>query len=238
MSIRMFMALTIVAGLASVGKSEDNVLTPEEKAAGFELLFNGKDLERFEPRLSYGQWIVEEGAFRTCLFGQAAKYVPPPHLFTAQEFGNYILKVDFKLPPEPKDTHSGIILRVEGSHTYTEEKGLEINIFGAGRKLGLNSTGSIRHELQAPSKNALKGGGAWNQFVITMQDNRLTVDLNGAKINELNLDQWDKALKRPDGSDTRMRIPLTALPKKDSIGFRTDHGAPIWYKNVKIKTLP
>ena len=119
-----------------------------------------------------------------------------------------------------------------------EAKGLEVNIYGAGRKLGLNSTGSFRHDLQAPSKNALKGGGAWNRFQITVQGSKIVVELNGDKINELDLKQWDKPGKRPDGSDHRLPMALTELPKKDfTSGFGTDHGNPIWFKNIKIQVL-
>lgn len=231
------MAWVALLLLSPVCRGEDNVLTPEETKSGYALLFNGQDFGRFRPSLNYGQWIVEEGAFRTCLFGQAAKYVTPPHLFTAESYENYQLKVDFRLPPEPRDTHSGIILRVGGTPPNVEAKSLEVNIYGAGRKLGLSSTGSFRHDLQAPSKNALKGGGAWNQFHISVRANRVTVELNGEPINELNLAQWDKPGKRPDGSDHRLPMALTELPKRDVIGFRTDHGNPIWFKNAKIRVL-
>lgn len=237
MKTRIFGVFVGMLGLVAVGRGQDNVLTKEEKAEGYTLLFNGHDFDRFRPSLSYGQWIIEDGEFRTCLFGQAAKYVPPPHLFTSETFGNYILKVDFKLPPEPRDTHSGIMLRIGGTPPNTEAKGLEIDIYGASRRLGLNCTGSFRHELRAPTKNMLRGGGAWNQFVITVKGDHVAVDLNGERINELNLDQWTTALKRPDGTAHRFPMALTELPKKDAIGFRTDHGAPIWFKNVKIKTL-
>ena len=74
----MIRSLTAMAFLVltPLCQAEDNVLTPEEKKEGFVLLFNGQDFAHFRPSLSYGQWIVEEGEFRTCLFGQAAKYVP------------------------------------------------------------------------------------------------------------------------------------------------------------------
>lgn len=230
----LFTLLVLSIALTSMCWAEDNVLTPEEKKAGFVLLFNGQDFANFRPSLNYGQWIVEEGAFQTCLFGQAAKYVPPPHLFTAEAYENYRLKVDFKLPPEPRDTHSGIILRVGGTPPNVEAKSLEVNIYGAGRKLGLNSTGSFRHELQAPSR---KGGGSWNHLEVIVNENRIAIEMNGETINEIDLRQWDRPGKRPDGSDHRLALALTELPKKDFIGFRTDHGSPIWFKNVKIQVL-
>ena len=53
--------LAVLLGSISIARAETlNTLTDEEKNAGFELLFNGKDLEGWEQK---GNWKVEEGAF-------------------------------------------------------------------------------------------------------------------------------------------------------------------------------
>ncbi len=243
MNARWFSWL-LVLGLAagpSAVQAADNELTAAEKADGFVLLFNGSDLDGFRPcsTLNYCKWIVEDGAIRTCLFGGRAKYVPPGHLYTAKEYENYVLKVDVRLPPAPKDTHSGIILRVGGTPPDAEAAGLEVDIYGAGRRLGPNCTGSFRHELRAPSKNAVKTDGEWNSLVIAVNKNLIQVELNGEKINQLDLDEWTTAGKRPDGTAQRLtKLALKDLPRSGRIGFRDDHGSPVWYKNIKLKPLP
>jgi hypothetical protein len=222
-------------------RAADNELTPAEKADGYVLLFNGKDLDGFKPpgTLNYCKWIVEEGAIRTCLFGGWAKYVSPGHLYTTREFENYILKLDVKVPPAPKGTHSGVILRVGGTPRDEEAAGLEINIYGVSQKPGNYTTGAFRHDIRAPTKEMLNKDGDWNSFVITVNKNLINVELNGEKINELNLDEWDTAGKRPDGTAHKLtKVALKDLPRKDRIGFRDDHGSPVWFKNIKLKPLP
>jgi hypothetical protein len=55
----------------------------------------------------------------------------------------------------------------------------------------------------------------------------------------LNLDEWDAAGKRPDGSAHRLtKVAVKDLPRMGAIGFRDDHGSPVWYKNIKLKPLP
>lgn len=234
-------AFVLLAIVAPGARAADNELTPEDKAEGYTLLFNGMDLDGFRPpgTLNYCKWIVEEGTIRTCLFGHWAKFVAPGHLYTAREYENYVLKVDCKVPAAPKNTHSGIILRVGGKPRDDEAAGLEINIYGPQSKPNSYSTGSFRHDIRSPTKEVLKTDGGWNSFVITVNKNRIAVELNGEKINELDLDEWDTPGKRPDGTPHKLtKVALKDMPRQGAIGFRDDHGSPVWYKNVKLKPLP
>lgn len=234
-------AFAVLALGHSQAQAADNELTAEEKAEGYVLLFNGKDLDGFgKPgTLNHNKWIVEDGGIRTCLFGGYAKYVPPGHLYTTKEYENYVLKLEFRVPEAPKGTHSGVILRVGGMPRDDEAAGLEINIYGAQPKPSFYSTGSFRHDLRMVSKEMLKKDGGWNQFVITVNKAKVAVELNGEKINEIDLDEWDTAGKRPDGTTHKLtKLPVKDLPRKGPIGFRDDHGGPVWYKNVKLKPLP
>src|SRR4051794_19254377 len=96
-------ALAALLALAPAARAADNELTPEEKAEGYVLLFDGRSLDRFRPiGLGYGKWVGEDGVIRPCLFGQRAKFVPPGHLFTAREYTDYVLKLDFRVPPAPQ----------------------------------------------------------------------------------------------------------------------------------------
>ncbi|OAI55088.1 hypothetical protein AYO44_02815 [Planctomycetaceae bacterium SCGC AG-212-F19] len=239
--LQVVTAFILLTSHAPAVQAADNELTPEEKAEGYVLLFNGKDLDGFRPpgTLNYCKWIVEEGTIRTCLFGHWAKYVPPGHLYTARAYENYVLKVDVKVPPAPKGTHSGIILRVGGMPRDDEAAGLEINIYGAQPKPNSYSTGSFRHDIRPPTKEMLKKDGDWNTFVVTVNKNRIAVELNGEKINELDLDEWDTPGKRPDGTAHKLtKVALKDMPRQGAIGFRDDHGSPVWYKNIKLKPLP
>ena len=239
--LRSVFAFALLWLLAPTARAADNELTESEKAEGYVLLFNGKDLEGWRPpgTLNYCKWIVEDGAIHTCLFGGTAKYVSPGHLYTLKEYENYVLQLDFKVPAAPKGTHSGVILRVGGTPRDAEAASLEVNIYGVSSKPGHYTTGSFRHDLRAPARELLKTDGGWNHMAVTVNKNLVTIELNGEKINELNTDEFDTVGKRPDGTAHRLtKLAVKDMPRTGAIGFRDDHGGPIWYKNVKLKPLP
>ncbi|MGE3806848.1 MAG: DUF1080 domain-containing protein, partial [Gemmataceae bacterium] len=236
-------ALKLTPAVApNTGAEGDNQLSPAEKAEGYVLLFDGKNLDGFGPsyaRLTHSKWIVEDGVIHTCLFGGLPKYVYPGHLYTSKEYKNYVLKFDLRVPAAPKGTHSGVILRVGGKPPDAEAAGLEVNIYGCSKKVGHYTTGSFRHDLQAPAKDALKTDGSWNHVVITVKGSLITVEINGDKVNEINLDDFATPGKRPDGSDHRLtKLAVKDMPQQGRIGFRDDHGNPVSYKNIKLKPLP
>jgi hypothetical protein len=59
--------------------------------------------------------------------------------------------------------------------------------------------------------------GEWNRYVIRMQGERLTVDLNGVRVI--------------DGA----RLP--GVPERGPIAFQS-HGSPIEFQNVFVRSLP
>ncbi len=219
----------------------DNVLTEEERKAGWLLLFNGKDLNGWRASGSayagYGKWIVEDGTIGLCLYGGFAKYVSSIHLMNEREFERYILQLDFKTSSNPGGAHSGVILRT-GDPKRVEQTTLEVAIYGAGARPGHYCTGAFRHDLQAPSRNACKPAGEWNRMAITVDQEAVTVEINGEKVNRIVFNEWATPGKRPDGTDHKLAAPaIKDMPSKGAIGFRDDHGTPLWLKNIKLKPL-
>ena len=68
-----------------------NTLTPAEKAEGWVLLFNGKDLSGWSEQ-GKAKWRVEDGI----LIGDSPE---SGWLRTNEEFGNFLLKLDFRTGP-------------------------------------------------------------------------------------------------------------------------------------------
>ncbi|OAI55087.1 hypothetical protein AYO44_02810 [Planctomycetaceae bacterium SCGC AG-212-F19] len=243
----VFRRLLLLSALAwqmladATGRAGDNELTAAEKRDGFVLLFNGKDLGGFRehPKRGFNKWLVEEGAITlTPAHPQKDPNFEPYPLWTVAEYGQYVLKLDFRTAAEPESGHSSVILRVAGKPDIRPQPGVEVAVYGPARKLGYFCTGAFRYSVQPPSKIAVKPAGEWNSFVITVNQKRVAVELNGEKVNDLNLDEWTTAGKRPDGSNFPLAIALKDLPAKSPIGFRDDYGIPVWYKNIKLKPLP
>jgi hypothetical protein len=93
------------------------------------------------------------------------------------------------------------------------------------------------YDLAAPTKNAMKPAGEWNHIEIAVKGSVIDVVLNGEKVNHVDLDQFDKPGKRPDGSDHKFAdLTFKDHPRHGYIGVQ-DHGSNCWHKNIKIKPL-
>lgn len=233
--------LLFILTLAPAGilPAADNELTVDEQKEGYRLLFNGKDLDSFQPdpKRGYHKWkVLDESIYLTPVDYQIDLSYTQWILRTKEEFGDYVLKVDFKTAANPESGHSAVILRQGKAKSY-EPCAIEVSIYGPARKLGHFCTGAFRYELRAPDQVAVKPAGEWNSLVCTVQEQRVTVELNGVKVNHLDLREWDKPGKRPDGGGHLVPYALKDLPAKSPIGFRDDFGIPVWFKNVKIKPL-
>jgi hypothetical protein len=93
---------------------------------------------------------------------------------------------------------------------------------------------------QAPTKQVVKKAGEWNHMIVTCKGPILTVELNGEKVNEIDLRKFTSAKTNPDGSEIPAWLskPLADLPHKGHVGLQGQHGgAPIHFRNMKIKTL-
>jgi len=66
--------------------------------------------------------------------------------------------------------------------------------------------------------------------------NIITVELNGEKVNRIDLDEWPQANRRPDGSEHKFDYALKDHPRKGYIGLQ-DHGADCWAGIVPIAQL-
>ena len=100
---------------------------------------------------------------------------------------------------------------------------------------GFSDTGAI-YDLSKPTRNAMKPVGEWNHVVLTCHKGVITVELNGEKVNQVDLNQFTEPNKRPDGTPHKFDVAYKNHPRKGYIGLQ-DHGSPCWFKNIKLKPL-
>ena len=190
---------------------------------GWKDLFNGKDLTGWIGK-KQGGWKVEDG---TLAWQKGCGYI-----WTEEQFGNFILDLEFKLS---KGCNSGIFIRTANIRNPVQT-GIEVQILDShGRKPNKHTCGAI-YDCLAPSTEATKPAGQWNHITITCKDNIIQVVLNGTKIIDMDLDKWTEPHKNPDGSRNKFRTAYKDMPRKGHIGFQ-DHGKPVWYRNIRIKPL-
>ncbi len=194
----------------------------EKKAATTIDLFNGKDLAGWQNSNGGDPlpgWSVADGAIvRTARAG---------YIWTKARYGDFKLELDFKT-----SGNSGIFIRTADPKNSVQT-GIEIQIDHPGGP-GKHSVGAI-YDLVAPTKNNAKRD-QWNHIAITARDNILTVELNGEKVTEMDLDLWTEPKKNPDGSNNKFSTPLKNFAREGHIGFQ-DHGADVSYRNIRLTRL-
>jgi hypothetical protein len=186
---------------------------------GFKALFNGKDLEG---------WKVHGGKLKSWAAEKGILFVNGGGggwLMTEKEYGDFELRLEFKVP---KGGNSGVALRspMKGDPAYT---GMEIQILDDPSYKGLKdwqNTGSI-YGVVAAKKLATKPVGEWNAYRIVCKGRQVTIELNGEKIVDANLD---------DHTEKHAKTHPGLLRAKGHIGLQ-EHGGKVEFRNVYIKEL-
>jgi len=207
----------------------DHTLTPDQQGAGWILLFDGKTLDGWTTSSRMPSKVpVEDGCINPHKCGG---YM----MIHEKEWSDFVLSLDFKIS---KGCNSGIFV-----WTYPLEprpgkdvgyNGIEVAIDDT-TTASYHDTGAL-YDLVAPRKNAMRPAGEWNHIEITCKDGRIKVVLNGEGVSEMNVDEWDKPYKRPDGSDHKFDMAFKDHPRHGYIGLQ-DHGSPCWFKNIKLLPL-
>lgn len=220
------MALTLVLAVVTAGAvwAQDNVLTEEEQAQGWQLLFNGVDYEGWTNVNEH--WVIEDGCMATVAGGGG-------DVITEARYGDFILSADFMVT---EGANSGIFFRIDdpGNVVYT---GIEVQVLDSAgvESPGVHHCGAV-YEIQAPSVNMARPVGEWQNMTILAQDDLLTVTHNGAPVVVLDLDEWTEAHQNPDGTANKFPIAYAEMAREGHIALQ-HHGQRVLYKNVKILPL-
>ncbi len=169
-----------------------------------------------------GTWTVEEGI----LTWKGGGY-----LWTKDRYGNFILNLEYKVSP---GANSGIFFRT-GDLKDIVQTGIEVQIHETGDGNPRGVCGAI-YDCLVPAKQNQKKAGEWNHLTILCKDNVIQVVQNGEQVIDMNLDLWTEPHKNPDGTPNKFNTAFKDMPREGHIGFQ-DHGQPVWFRNVKIKTL-
>ncbi|GAG33905.1 unnamed protein product, partial [marine sediment metagenome] len=198
--------------------------------AGWQLLFDGETLNGWtRSDLKQSLRPVENGAINPHRCGA---YM----MIHEKQWENFVLSLEFKISP---GCNSGVFFRTFPLQALPGKdvgyNGLEIAIDDT-KTAGYHDTGAI-YDLVKPKKNTMQPVGQWNRLLLTCNKNLIHVEVNGERVNEMDLDEWTKPFVRPDGSRHKFLFAYKKHPRKGYIGLQ-DHGADCWYRNIKIRELP
>lgn len=221
----LMIAAVLVAGLV---RAEDVKVDVHPDASQWPSLF-APDLSN--AKAPEGVWTVENGEM-TASKDEA--------LWTTRDYENFQLDLEFKTAD---GSNSGVLLYVTDKQNWIPNS-LEIQIADDFNKKWAESPktwqcGAAFGHL-APKKSAVKKPGEWNHYTITAKGKQVDVVLNGEHVLSLDMSKWTSAKTNPDGSEIPAWLskPLAEQPTKGFIGLQGKHaGAPIWFRNVKIRGL-
>lgn len=162
-------------------------------------------------------------------------------IFTTKDYDNFVLDIEFKAGP---NANSGVAVHCSNTRAWIPNS-VEIQIqddFGPkwqNQPTNFKCGGIFGHV--APTQTAVKKAGEWNRMTITCVESQIDVVLNGIHTASMDMTKFTDAKKNPDGSKIPpwLSKPVADLPSKGKIGFQGKHGgAPIFFRNMKIKELP
>jgi hypothetical protein len=229
-SDRALLLGTVLIFLATpLAAQEHNRLTAAERAAGWQLLFDGNSLEGwrgYNSEFMPTGWSVESGLL--------TRTGPGGDIITEQQFGDFELYLEWLVGP---GGNSGVLVRaVEGQEeVYHGAPEMQI-LDDAGHPDGrspLTSAGS-NYGLHGAPRGIVKSAGEWNSSRIVVVNNQVEHWLNGDKVVEYELGSADW-LRRVANSKFA-QWPAYGRASRGHIGIQ-DHGDRVSFRNLKVREL-
>jgi hypothetical protein len=199
--------------------AELNSLTAAEKAAGWQLLFNGKNLDGWKSSENPGVFTVQDG--HLVVFGKRS------HLFytgpvNGANFKNFELALDIKTFPK---ANSGVYFHTAYQETGWPDKGYEVQVNNTHKdvKKGAGLYG-IKDNADAPAKD-----GEWYTMVVRVEGKRIVTTVNGKTI-------VDFTEPTPAAPPANMKGRMVSQGTFAIQGH--DPESKVMYKNIKVRALP
>lgn len=237
--LQVAVLITVLVSCRNSEEQVHNSLSEAEHAAGWELLFNGENLDGwhlYNKGDIPSSWEVKEGML-WC--NPKAKDVQHGDLTTDREFGNFDLTYEWKIG---KAGNSGVLVNVQElpEHGATYMTGPEMQLLdneNAEERHRSNPThlaGSLYELIGDEASSQPAPAGEWNSSRIRQEDGKLSFWLNGNLTAEVDLgsQQWRDTVANSNfrNWDSFGRY------KKGKLALQ-DHGDDVFFRNMKIKAL-
>lgn len=225
------------------GGPTQNTLTEREIAEGWQLLFDGQNFgqwRKYNATAMPEQWSIDEanGAMKLATNARRPGAMSGADIiYAGKQFTNFEFSVDWMIE---KGGNSGILYYVveeagKAMYTYAPEVQVLDNTYAGDNALTNHLAGSL-YDMRPALPIVAKENGQWNNFVLKIDNGKVTHTLNGIKVCEYTLwtPEWYAMVNRSKfkgwaGWDT-------GPAKQGYIGLQ-DHGYAVWYRNIKIREL-
>ena len=227
-----------------------NILTDQERAEGWKLLFDGATFGGWRglgrKGMPEGHWAIENGSIRKVASGDvltAADGQPLEggDIMTIETYEDFELAFEWKVSP---GANSGIKYNVSeemstASPPQYAALGYEYQVLDDEKhpdaQNGPNRTAAALYDLMGPSDHkSLRAVGEYNQGRIVFRGSHGEHWLNGEKVVEFDRDSDD--FKTRFDASKYQPIPGFADKRKGHLVLQ-DHGDDVWFRNIKLREL-
>ncbi len=224
---RLILVCTLTFALTAPDQAP--VLTAEEKAGGWKLMFNGSSLEGWRgyktetPPTGWG-----------AKAGELTREGAGGDLMTVEQYGDFEMRFDWKVTAKG---NSGVIYRIATTEQYPWQTGPEFQVLhNAGHADGKNpltSAGS-NYAVNPPVKDLTRPVGEWNEARLVARGTHVEHWLNGVKVVEYEIGSadWDARVK----ASKFAKLANYGRMPRGHIALQ-DHGDVVSYRNLKIRPL-
>ena len=225
----VLLGVVLVLLATPLSAQEHNRLNATERAAGWQLLFDGNSLTGCRGYNSESMptgWSAENGML--------IRTGPGGDIITEQQFADFELSLEWLVGPSG---NSGVLFRaVEGQeevyHGAPEMQILDDAGHADGRS-PLTSAGS-NYGLHGVPRGIVKSAGEWNTSRIVVVNNQVEHWLNGDKVVEYELGSADWAQRVANSKFAQW--PAYGRASRGHIGIQ-DHGDRVSFRNLKIREI-
>ncbi|MGE5609335.1 MAG: DUF1080 domain-containing protein [Bacillota bacterium] len=206
--------------IREIPTAEANATLDKLGDEGFKSVFNGKDFTGWAGPVDGYQ--VQDGMLM-CKPGKGGT------IYTAEEYGDFEVKVEFKLPP---GGNNGLAIRYPGNGDTAYVGMCELQILDdtAAQYKTLDPRqycGSV-YGVVPVQRGYLRPVGEWNFEHVTVKGSTIKVELNGNVVTNADVSKVHEYM----ANSAHPGITRT----KGSFGF-AGHNDPVQFRNVKIKKL-
>ena len=228
--------VSMVPTIALAREAAPNTMTARERAAGWQLLFNGRDLDgwrSFDGGAPSPSWKVRDGTLElTATSGRMSG----GDLVSAKSYGAFELTLDWKVE---RGGNSGILYLARNVPQTREiyETGLEMQILDdAGHpdgKIPSHHAGAL-YDLTVPPAGVSRPAGSWNHARLLVDHGRIRQWLNGKPTADVSY--GDDAWRSRVAASKFAKMPFFGTFSSGMIALQ-DHGEPVAFCNIKLRVI-
>jgi hypothetical protein len=228
------LALSAAAAPAAEARQRDAAfaLTAEEQAAGWRLLFDGRDTGQWR---GYRQATLPAGW--RAVDGTLARVGPAGggDIISVEQFDSFELALEWRIQA---GGNSGIFFHVLEAGDYVWETGPEYQILDdAAHRDVITPAMAVgsNYALHAPVQSVARPLGEWNSARLVVRGDSVEHWLNDVRVvaYRLGSPDWERRV----AASKFAAMPGYGRARRGHIALQ-DHDSPVWFRAIRIRPLP